>query len=156
LGKRRLNLNNYELCGEADATLEITPLKVDGVSQPTLYFKSKRKSGGAITIKDLESGNAKWTPVVNIDISCSEDDYKTLVDWWFTEATEEYRTNVANSYSRIPNLLETINNVRAWLMTTGAYTISARGKFNKRKKNIHRFLTNWLNREIDSSTRGRR
>ena len=155
MGRRRLNLNNYILCSEEEATLEIVPLDIDGERQSTLYFKSTRPRKIIATSELVDSGEVEWTPTIDIDRGCSENEYKKLVEWWFDNATPEYKEVISMSFRRLPDITETIMNVRSWLLTEATYSKNSRNKFDKRKKNIGRFLKNWLTRELDRLARSR-
>jgi len=153
-----LNLNNYvPTTDQTKATLKIVPLAAeDGSQGPPLFFIGKRSKRFMVTPENMD--DALWNKNVFLDDKLSPRDYMTVVDWWFDKAQEdeEYKEIIGATFKHLNDLSVQINKAHRWLLTTGAHTVSGSGKFNKRKKNIGKFLDHWLNKALDNQMSGRR
>jgi hypothetical protein len=154
LGKRvrALNLNNYvQVETEEEATLKIIPhVNKDGTQLPPMFFLGIKSKRFEVTIENMSS--TVWHPAIIIDSeTCSPEDYIKMVDWWFEKAreNEDYVEMLADTFKNLRNHSDDIRKAMAWLKTTSAYNLTGRGKYAKRKKEVGKFLMNWLNRAVD-------
>lgn len=139
---KRFNLNNYEIVSEEEATHIIVPFEQNGVKQPNIYLRSKRKKIPIVS----DTNNAEWTPTVLIDERGTPKEYTDRIKWWFANASLEYKDTLRNTFKNLITYNDDVRKANGWLLTTSAYTTDSNGKYIKRKKNIGAFLSKWLTR----------
>ena len=147
MASRKLNLNNYVKCPEEEATLIVELFAIKEQRRGLeLFLKPKEKERNYV-IND-EIGNAKWFPAVKIDISSkiSPKQYEDLVKWWFDNADEDYRQRMTKTYKDVPYLENEIQKCKMWLLTKTS-EITRNGKYPKRRTDINKFLTSWLDKK---------
>ena len=148
---RILNLNNYvATTNPHEASLKIVMQELpDGSIPAPLYFIGKRSKRYAVNIDTLES--AKWNPRIMIDIDGTPAEYKEIVDWWFNNAQDDsdYKQTLAESFESLKDPVKHIKNAHHWLKTEAAYFVNGVGKYTKRKKEIGKYLENWLRRQLE-------
>jgi len=146
---KRLNLNNYDIVSEDDATLVIVPLDIGGVKQPLLYFKNKTKPMPEV----IDIDDAVWIPTIYIYPYGTPEEYIKRVKWWFNNASNEYKEQLRATYRNLNNYDTEIRRANTWLLTEAAFKINRMGKYIKRKKDIGSFMRNWLNRSLEYQDR---
>jgi hypothetical protein len=157
---KTLNLDlNYNGTTEENATLRIRLPSVNGKQLPYVYFRGKDNNGKVIIkVEDIDSGEAVWGQDVYIDFKTVDEDYRTLVLWWFNKAhdNEEYRENVImEPFKELKDVNTNINNAANWLLTTGTEEVDVNGRHLSRKKDLHKFLTNRLMGDLKEQKKGK-
>lgn len=148
---RKLNLNNYELCEESEATLRLTLQALpDGTVPSPLFYRTKRVKPVGVTVSDIEAGGVEWYPSIPISTEGTPDDYNAVVMWWFNEAAknEAYADSINDRYLELEDVMGNVLEIKSWLLDTAAYRINGDGEYIDRKTDLNRFLRNCMNRNL--------
>lgn len=156
MGKRRLNLNNYEVVdNEEEASLVLILFDGDdGKKQEPMFLKSK-KSPRAVMVNPDED-KVTWTPTVFIGTKGDPMEYIDRVAWWFKNASKEYIESLADKYSNLRNYDNHLKAAKHWLVNKGAYHMNTLNKYDCRKPAIGLFVDGWLRRELEKQDKFRR
>lgn len=152
---RRINLNLYTKVTTAEDAgpkgICIIPARVNEIELPPMFFKpTVVRESKDITTANMSS--AEWNPAIIIDDRGTPAEYCDLVRWWFAHATEEYVDRLRAQY-KVQAFDTEVMKAKAWLLDISAYEVTANGRWSKRKKNIDKYLKNWLGRSYTTSLR---
>lgn len=154
MGIKVLNLNNYEVTTDLEkASLKIIPhASKDGTQLPAVLWVGVKSKRFEVTTENKDT--TEWHPRIFNSDKGDPKEYCAVVDWWFAEASknEEYKERVYNTYRNLNNIADHIKKAHNWLCTEGAYFQDTKGKYDKRKKEIGKFLDNWLSRSLTHQT----
>ena len=148
---RILNLNNYKATTDpSEASLKIVMQEREDGSLPApMYFIGKRSRKFVVGPDQLKS--AVWNPRIQIETDCTPAEYKEICTWWFDNAQENeaYVETLQDSFSQLKDPVKHIKNAHHWLNTEAAFFVNGVGKYTKRKKEIGKYLENWLRRQLE-------
>jgi hypothetical protein len=129
----RIFLDNYEMCKKEEADLIIIPNKESNA--PNICYKRKTPHW---IIKEV-TNDLVWDRYSKIDINGTQDQYNQLVSWWFSNMTDEYKdfllTSIESAVEMGFDLAMSISKAESKLKVADK---------EKRKSNIHKFLTSWI------------
>jgi hypothetical protein len=146
---RILNLNNYTIVPEGDATLKVVLRAAEGETPLVLFLRGRpqAKNRNYASYADMKSGKVKWNKAIEIEATGSPEEYIELVDWWFGEATKDrsYADSINDTYIALGDVAGAIYELKDWLTGDCAFDVNLKGEWLNRKTHINRFLRNRLN-----------
>jgi hypothetical protein len=108
---KKLDCNKYYVVdNEEDADQIIVPFDINGNPQPRVYLASKNRANDMVV-----PGEVGWISSVPISRKGTQEEYNALVDWWFDNASAEYKQSIQKAYGAVCNVTEKIEQLKLWL-----------------------------------------